>query len=189
MTQFKETWTDAEVEQLSALWLSGKTGTQIGVEMDRPRSAVLGKIHRLRRQGVSLARPMHDKAINLRRDNNRREIEARRQARAAKLAAKTPRPNNFARVNIGRKTTTRGNEPIPTPEIIDITLAKPWLERRFGECAAPVAGEGADTLSCCHPCGAHTYCAHHRARFYQPPSLTKAARDKSVSHYASRRAA
>ena len=43
--------------------------------------------------------------------------------------------------------------------------AKPWTERRFGECAYPVGGTGADTVSCCNlavasPRGPH-YCAGH----------------------------
>ncbi len=39
---------------------------------------------------------------------------------------------------------------------------RPWLSRRRHECAFPVAGEGATTLSCCNPCGRWTYCEAHR---------------------------
>lgn len=39
---------------------------------------------------------------------------------------------------------------------------KPWLERAFGECAWPVGGEGADTISCCLPAMlGRPYCPAH----------------------------
>lgn len=38
---------------------------------------------------------------------------------------------------------------------------RPWIARAFGECAWPVGGEGADTLSCCLPSPGTTYCREH----------------------------
>lgn len=55
---------------------------------------------------------------------------------------------------------------LPPPREIDISVAaepKVWTERRFGECAWPVDGVGADTRSCCNPTGGKTYCRTHEA--------------------------
>ena len=52
---------------------------------------------------------------------------------------------------------------------------RPWLTRQRGECAFPLEGRGADTLSCCRPCGARdTYCAEHRKRMKGPRATTAA---------------
>lgn len=54
---------------------------------------------------------------------------------------------------------------LPPPREVDISVAlnpKPWLERRnFHECAWPVDGVGADTISCCNPTKGKTYCDIH----------------------------
>lgn len=50
------------------------------------------------------------------------------------------------------------------------SAAKPWLARRFGECAYPVSGLGADVLSCCAGTDGQTYCATHRARMFAKPA-------------------
>lgn len=43
---------------------------------------------------------------------------------------------------------------------------KPWLERRAGECAFPVAGDGEAVISCCAPSEGSTYCPAHRSAMY-----------------------
>ena len=42
---------------------------------------------------------------------------------------------------------------------------RPWVLRAYGECCFPVAGSGADTLSCCEPVEgpAGVYCWRHKA--------------------------
>jgi hypothetical protein len=55
---------------------------------------------------------------------------------------------------------------LPPPREIDVSVAaepKPWIERKFGECAWPVDGAGADTRSCCNPTAGKTYCTTHEA--------------------------
>jgi hypothetical protein len=66
-------------------------------------------------------------------------------------------------------------EPAPSPpavfNIADYPPNRPWLERRRGECAFPVTGAGADTVSCCARTegkGADVYCAQHREVMYVP---------------------
>lgn len=44
---------------------------------------------------------------------------------------------------------------------------RPWMERRAGECAFPVAGESEAVMSCCAPSRGGTYCPAHRAALYR----------------------
>jgi hypothetical protein len=44
-------WTDAEIEQLTELWNSRKTASQIAALMGKSRNAVIGKVHRLKLDG------------------------------------------------------------------------------------------------------------------------------------------
>lgn len=45
---------------------------------------------------------------------------------------------------------------------------KPWLERAAGECAFPVAGEGAQVRSCAAPVERGGYCRDHRLAMFRP---------------------
>jgi GcrA cell cycle regulator len=67
--------------------------------------------------------------------------------------------------------------PVPPPPV-DATHARPWLTRAFGECAYPIAGEGADTLSCCAPTLGKTYCLAHAAIMYRPADAKAAQRER-----------
>lgn len=49
----------------------------------------------------------------------------------------------------------------------NLTRVRPWLQRAAGECAFPVAGEGAATLSCCQPVERGEYCAGHRRKMFR----------------------
>jgi hypothetical protein len=53
---------------------------------------------------------------------------------------------------------------------------RPWLQRAPGECAYPVAGEGAQVISCCQPVERGDYCAGHRRRMFlrADPAETRA---------------
>jgi hypothetical protein len=57
--------------------------------------------------------------------------------------------------------------------------ARPWLSRRPGECAFPVAGDGLQTRSCCRPCDSGSYCVAHRRRMRGPagPSFNELLAD------------
>jgi GcrA cell cycle regulator len=41
------TWTPAEIETITQMWLAGKSASVIGYELHKTRSAIIGKIHRL----------------------------------------------------------------------------------------------------------------------------------------------
>ncbi|WP_237477934.1 GcrA family cell cycle regulator [Lichenibacterium dinghuense] len=52
-------WTDERVERLSALWLEGRSASQIAIELGGgvSRNAVIGKVHRLGLSGRAVPQP------------------------------------------------------------------------------------------------------------------------------------
>lgn len=46
--QPKDDWTDERITKLEAMWADGDSASIIGAELGITRSAVIGKIHRLR---------------------------------------------------------------------------------------------------------------------------------------------
>lgn len=62
----------------------------------------------------------------------------------------------------------RGGSAPPLIALPELSRARPWLERAQGECAFPVGGEGAATLSCCRPVARGDYCAAHRRVMFRP---------------------
>jgi GcrA cell cycle regulator len=154
------TWTQEREEHLTALWALGKSASEIMREMGgTSRSAVIGKARRMglpSRSSEEVTRNMR----RLRHGDARGGAAVVTKAKAAKPAAEKVR-----RVIEGPKTVSALRmKPMPKAEpgrLIDATLAKLWTERAFGECAYPVAGEGADTFSCCMDTGGATYCAGH----------------------------
>jgi GcrA cell cycle regulator len=136
-------WTDERVELLKKLWLDGLSASQIAKKLGRvTRSAVIGKVHRLGLSGrATPSTPM-------------------RRPAAPRPARTPPTPRDRAlrtsSVRAARMRAQAGPDasaPI-TPLIPDTppgANAKPWIERVFRECARPVGGDGADTLSCCNP--------------------------------------
>lgn len=161
-------WTDEAITSLKAWWAEGLSARTIGERLGVSRNAVLGKIHRL--GCATRALPSAPTRIRL---GLAKAGGAPKQARAPK-PPKVKRQrvvNSFAAVNAARRAASpQGPEIIePVPVVFDATKAKPWLERRFGECAYPISGTGADTFSCCLPTGEHTYCkAHRRIMFVKP---------------------
>jgi hypothetical protein len=84
----------------------------------------------------------------------------RRKRVSAQNADSPPRPGDELERSAGRYITPA----------IDIATARPWTTRQFGECAAPVSGEGHDTRSCCQPVLSDktSWCAGHYALFHVP---------------------
>ncbi len=144
-------WTDKHVADLKRLWGEGKSGTEIAAIFGGiSRCAVLGKIHRLH-----LAKRPKD--------------QRQARPRADRPAKQRPRVNNTGGARKVEAIRIKGKHPIPPPAVIDASFAKPWLQRQFGECAYPIAGDGDETVSCCAPCHGHRYCAGHRkVMFYKP---------------------
>jgi len=143
----KTGWTDERLARLKKLWDDGYSAQQIAQDLGGcTRNAVVGVVHR---RGWSRPEP---KASRI-RDRLPRVGGAAALARAKAAVPVEHRP---------RAIQTRGPviavsrlAPLPparpAPAVADASLAKPWTERAFGECAFPIAGEGADTVSCCQP--------------------------------------
>lgn len=53
-------------------------------------------------------------------------------------------------------------------ELRGVLPGRPWLERAAGECAWPLAGEGAELISCARPAARGGYCAAHRRAMFRP---------------------
>jgi GcrA cell cycle regulator len=157
-------WTDERIALLKKLWRDGLTGSQIAKRLGYvTRSAVIGKANRLGLASRALPK-----------------VTAGGVARPSKT--RTASRGGFASVRVSTQGKVFAAPPVmplpPMPAILDVSQAKPWLERAFGECAFPVAGEGADVMSCCAPVrgeGAR-YCAGHHKIVYRPtPTIDEGA--------------
>ena len=180
-------WTDERVEQLKEFWREGRSCSQIAKALGGlTRSAVIGKVHRLKLAGR--ARPINPGA---------------RKAAAPKLtvvrppkAPPTPKPERGKHIR-----PTGASRPLPFDKsashgervaaIAAVPVSpKPWLERAFGECAAPIDA-GGETYSCCNPVppvphGAPpaSYCLQHQALFFAPaPAKPITWRDDATGKY------
>ena len=137
-------WTDERVERLQTLVNEGLSCGQIAKVLGdwATRNSVIGKMARMRIANRSGMNPRNGKPPVVKQPN---------RARSASVHTKPPRP------------------------LPPVVTAAPrgsvhWLERGFGECAWPIAGAGADTISCCAPCeGEKVYCPKHCAMAYVAP--------------------
>lgn len=137
-------WTDERVDILKAMWAKGHSASQVAMKLGGvTRNAVIGKIYRLGLTGrAEPSGPM-------------------RMARVK--VEKLPRPKRSSDTGRAVRISVLRPEVVvpPPPRVADATLAKPWTARKFGECAFPISGEGADTLSCCHKANDRGYCDAH----------------------------
>lgn len=150
---FQKAWTPEEDRLAKEMAEQGRSASEIGKVLGRSRNAILGRFHRLGVKGKG----------------ERAEV----QYAAAKRRA-AAKPKRLV-VEPKRLVVVPKAEPAPSPpavfNIADYPHNRPWLERRFGECAFPVTGAGADTVSCCartEDRGADIYCAQHREVMYVP---------------------
>lgn len=138
-------WSNEEATMAADLWRAGHSASQIAKTLrGRTRNAVIGRLHRMgvisadsRRETVHVsgARRGKDKA-------QRRGGEGSRARRLPPLVK--------AKMDLS---------------LVESPLARPWQERRMGQCAFPL-GDRASLKSCCNPVmggegvGRH-YCADH----------------------------
>jgi hypothetical protein len=125
---------------------------------------------RLDRMGLSRPDAHHRTLIRNDGLNHRQRSAIKRRQETAHIA----RPTRAAiekRERAIKQAPAPRPEAQPQPRIVLLTgLERVWTERAFAQCAFPVAGEGADTLSCCAPTGGKVYCPAHRKIMYQPRS-------------------
>jgi GcrA cell cycle regulator len=146
------TWTDEQIERLKILWAEGRPASKCATILNREfgtgysRNSVIGKVHRAKLMLRGRARPSAPKGAK----------------------PKMERTSSIPRVSLTVIRAPRAPRAKPEPApLVDATLARPWIERSFGQCAYPISGEGADTFSCCQPTEA-TYCKAHAAAMYRP---------------------
>lgn len=146
-------WTDERTETMRKLWADGWSASMIAEKLGgATRNAVISKAHRLGIQG--------------------REEPQRPGGKNGYKVAR-PKPESKPRKPDVRTKPIRpimAPTPVPIPVGEVPATARPWLERALGQCAYPVAGEGADTWSCCAPTD-RTYCAGHAALMYSAVPL------------------
>jgi GcrA cell cycle regulator len=166
-------WSEDQIAKLVKMWDLGASAASCAKQLGVTRNAVIGKIHRLRNGGyafnrqkmnpvqAALSRPPRKPRLPRERLNEDNAMLARVRAAAKAAKAAKAEPKKVRDI------------PEAVPVIIDASFAKPWLERSFGECAYPIGGDGADTVSCCAPNQlGSSYCAgHHRRMFYKPQQV------------------
>jgi len=164
------TWTDARIAQMTRLWNAGVSASGIAEALgDVSRSAVLGKLHRMRllRSRAAASAP--------RRYDGPMSAPAR--------ASSPPRPATR------RPAASAPQEPPEPPKSpwreaaftpLPGTAPRHWLSRAFGECAFPVGGEGEGLISCCAPTQPRSaYCpAHHAIAFRAVSPAARAAEQR-----------
>lgn len=140
-------WSEERTNTLKVLWIEGLSASQIAKRLGGvSRNAVIGKVHRLGMTG---------------------RHQASRPTRVARVAPPKappkPQPVQVTRV------APPAPEPAPRPpeakcDPVISPLARPWEERKTGECAWPIGERGA-VQSCCNPVRAEgaSYCLGHEA--------------------------
>lgn len=138
-------WTPERIAELARLLDEKLTASEAAKALGVTRNAVIGKAKRL---GLRL--------------------------QSGQTHQRTPKSNYRPGAFKAPRATLRPPRPEPkptSPPPVDVSHAKPWTERVFGECNWPVSGEGADTFYCCAPVkGERTWCAAHCAIGFQPAS-------------------
>lgn len=154
-------WTPEQVDYIVGETRKGVPASVLGEALGVSRMAVLGKLSRLRAEGYVLPY----------RANN-----ANRLGKGSRPPASPPPPPR----KWGRETTalngwTRSAQAVKVlslDEPVDYPPGpRPWLTRRFGECAWPISGAGIDTVSCCAATSnpGKPYCAAHAAVAFTTP--------------------
>lgn len=146
----KPFWSESELETALDMWGKGHSASQIGDAIGYTRSAVLGKLHRLRNKGADV-----DRASPKPRQTPTRKATAYPKLRNVPFV-----PALFKAEQI------RPSEYDANSRRIDLVDTGPL------DCRYIVEGEGADALYCgmAKPHG-RGFCDHHHSRcFYTPRS-------------------
>jgi len=161
------TWTDARIAQLTRLWTEGVSASGIAEALgDVSRSAVLGKLHRLR-----LLRSRQTAAPPRRYEGPAKGFGAHpplQESPASRRPLVTPPPE---------PPRAPWDEAAFAP--LTGTFARHWLTREEDECAFPVGGDGDALLSCCarvQPRSA--YCPAHHAIIFKSQSRAALAAEQ-----------
>lgn len=146
-------WTEEQDIQLTALWLEGKSASEIGKIVGRTRNSVIGRVHRKglpKREGSTTRLPRQDAAGG----------GARALTRTPKVSKDPPPPKPEAPIVKPKKPAPWKGKPLP---LMRLTLRT---------CRWPVKGEGAAMFYCGAPRyndpgrGVRPYCKEHCVKAY-----------------------
>jgi GcrA cell cycle regulator len=167
-------WTDDKVAEAKRLYVEeGFSATQVcGMIGAVSRNAVIGIAHR---QGWARS-PL--KGL----ENNRSASRARGPRAAPKQTRRRPL-DGLTFTGHAKPKQQYQERPQPASGPIDSPNAKVWTERAFGECAYPISGEGADTVSCANPCSG-SYCPAHAAVMYVAGSASRSRASGKERYFA-----
>ena len=159
-------WTPDEDATLLRLQEEGKSAREIARTIVKTRSAVIGRLHRLRAKGIGLPKQSPRRSTTARPETKPRRPSAPRAITALKAAEiEAVKANTGPGRHLGcplsrepwRPIKAEAFKPLPGTEPI------PLSGRPAFTCAWVVGGEGSDTLCCGKP-----YCAHHHAVAFIP---------------------
>lgn len=148
-------WTPELTEFAIKHWRDGKSANMVASMMTAAfgthfsRNAVIGRINRLGENRPAPSGPKPSRVAKL------------VQAKAARETAELKRKFKEQFTETVRVAKLPKPEPIPAV-VADLSFARPWLERRPGQCAFPI-GQRYYVLSCCAPIASgDNYCEAHR---------------------------
>ncbi len=169
-------WTEERVEKLIALWTEGLSASKIASILGGvSRNAVIGKAHRLRKQGRLAARAATATATVATTAKERPPARRPRQPRPGKpaiagstalKAQKQPAPVQEARKK-------------PAMEVVESTgRITDIMELNRKTCRWPIGDPGEEGFAYCgeHAQEGSPYCLHHSRIAYQPASSSGARR-------------
>lgn len=149
-------WTEERIDILRRGVAEGLSYGQISKQLNAglSRNACIGKARRI---GIAHT-PEVAKFNRVQGDNM-----------TVRKPALPPKP---ARVKVWSGNTIAAAPDVPLPALREVKTDTPprhWLTRKFGECAWPVDGEGADVRSCCAITdGKAPYCGPHAKLAFAP---------------------
>lgn len=158
MPKAMEVWTDEAENLIVELWDKGFSGYQIAVAMKTTRSAILGKIARMRRKGIKFVRAY---------DPNRTK----------RGKVKPPTPVNIPPVKVVIKSLkVVKQQPEPKPVVVIVPPPPPYegdpltiLQVKDTTCKYSVSGTRApDYRFCGGPVYKRSLCHHHFELCYYP---------------------
>ncbi len=168
----ERTWTPAKVELLKQAWENGDTAGEIGNQLGVNRSMVLGKIYRMRLEGVPLStrngpiQTKEERAMARKKVvKSWRERSRHRRAEEKTITTLTNKGNRLEMVERMAPLPMLDTSG-PLPESRPCAILE--FERFDARCRFPIA-DGPPALFCGAPCGEGSWCPSHRQIVYQPP--------------------
>lgn len=146
-------WTDERHAEAERLWREGKSANEISKLIGGvSRNGVIGRMYRA---GITSPSGSH----------------------ATRPRSAPPKPQARVAVSYRPPAPPKPRPPPPKSAAMIAQNPRPWITRAFGECAYPHDGDGADTRSCCNPCGTENYCPGHAKLMTTPATGWASVRD------------